>query len=149
MQHLLAMFTAMANSCLAKLCLANMILMPHAAVHEPSNTGTHSASGPHCVLSADSHQQCAAAQAHTQQEHSLSEQWHLQSANMYQYDCKIARREQCRLARNLTQQNRSVGCRCERHSSIFAVSLNASWQKGSQQLLPVCQIRAVLQSCRP
>ena len=33
MQHLLAIFTAMAVSCITKLCLANMILTPHAAVH--------------------------------------------------------------------------------------------------------------------
>jgi len=67
MQHLLAMFTAMVDSCITKLCLANMILTPHAAVHivQGLDTGTYSASGPHYVLSADSHQQCAAAQAHT------------------------------------------------------------------------------------
>ncbi len=43
-----------------------------------------------------------------------------------------------------------AGCSCERHNSIFAMSLNASWQEGSQQNACVPNLRR-LQSihCKP
>ncbi len=53
MQHLLATFAAMADSCLIKLCLANMILMPHVAVHEVQGLATlaHKVHQDHIVCS--------------------------------------------------------------------------------------------------
>ncbi len=47
-----------------------------------------------------------------------------------------------------TQQISSAACRCERHSSIFAVSANASWQQLAW-LDSVCQFPAVLKQCQP
>ncbi len=56
--------------------------------------------------------------------------------------CKIARQKQCRLACELTSTKPKRWMQRMR-AAQQAVSLNASWQEGSQQLLPVCRICAV------